>query len=102
MSRNTTSANNLLLIFLIVTVIATSECTASVAGKYVSEKNARNYLELKSDGTFYLHEGFTDFAGKYEVEGSQITLKTEMGFASRGTIEGKTLIDKDGVRWTKQ
>ena len=41
-------------------------------------------------------------AGKFEVEGDQITLKTDRGFSSRGKIQGKTLIDKDGDRWTKQ
>ena len=72
------------------------------SGKYISEKNPKDYLELKSDGTFYIQEGGMGVTGKYEIEGDQITLKMDMGFASRGRIQGKTIIDKDGDRWTEQ
>jgi len=73
-----------------------------VSGKYMNEKNPKDYLELKSDGTFFSQEGPMGIAGKYVVEGDQITLKTDMGFASRGKIKGKTIIDREGERWTKQ
>jgi len=87
----------------LVVLFALISCSKTgVSGKYVNEKNPKDYLELKSDGTFFSQEGPMGIAGKYEVEGDQITLKTDMGFASRGKIQGKTIIDKDGDRWTKQ
>ena len=101
MDRNRSWAHPLLVLMLVL-VTANSACGNSAAGKYVSEKNPKNYLELKSDGTFFLQEGSLGVTGKYEIEGSQITFKMDMGLASRGNIEGKTLIDKDGDRWTKQ
>jgi hypothetical protein len=75
--------------------------STSLSGTYVSEKNDKYFLELKSDGTFFLKEQLTTY-GKYEIEGNIITLKLEIGFASRGRIEGNVLIDKDGTRWIKR
>lgn len=72
------------------------------AGKYVSEKNSDDFLELKSDGTFTVIEGRSGFTGKYEIDGDQIILKADIGLAQRGRIEGQTIIDNEGTRWTKQ
>jgi len=93
-------------IALVVVVPSMSSCERakqwSAAGKYVSEKNDKNYLELKADGTFFLQVRSRGRAGKYEIDGDQITLKTDMGSASRGKIDGNTMIDPDGDRWTKK
>ena len=74
---------------------------SSVAGKYISEDNTSNYTELKADGTFLAHQGSHDFAGKYEVKGTEITLILNSGQTVRGKIEGKTIINTEGKRWTK-
>ena len=92
----------LLLCVCIASVLVGGCGKIGVAGKYVSEKNQKNYLELKTDGTFFVQEDSMGMAGKYEIDGDTITLKTDMGLASRGKIEGKTVIDNDGDRWTKQ
>jgi hypothetical protein len=73
-----------------------------ISGTYVSEKNEKNFMELKTNGSFYVHENGMGMAGSYEIDGDQITLKTDMGFASRGKVDGNTLIDDDGERWTKK
>ena len=96
------SKNLFILIVILLVVCLLVGCSKTVAGKYVNEKNPKDYLELKSDGTFFVQEGSMGMAGKYEIEGNQITLKTDIGLATRGKIEGKTIIDKDGDRWTKQ
>lgn len=70
--------------------------------KYVSEKNPKNYLELKSNGNFFMQEGDKEVEGKYEVEADQITLKIGPTFEVRGKIHGKTIIFKNGDRYTKQ
>lgn len=91
----------LLVIFGVV--CAFSGCSKTrIAGKYISEKRSANYLELKSDGTLFLQEGRTAVTGEYEVNGKEITMKFSVGLAAKGTIEGNTIIDKDGIRWTKE
>jgi len=81
---------------------------SSVAGTYVSEKNVKDYLELKADGTFFSQEqtGWGNqtrgMTGKYEIDAGQITLKLESGQAARGKIDGKTIVDNEGIRWTKK
>ena len=93
----------LILAILVMPLIACENFSRwRVAGNYVSEKNAKNYMELKSNGSFYVHENGMGAAGSYEVDGDQVTLKTDLGLATRGKIDGKTLVDDDGDRWTKQ
>jgi hypothetical protein len=78
----------------------------SPAGKYINEKNANDYLELKADGTFLLQarrDGQArSVSGKYEIEGTQITLTISSGQPVRGKLEGKTFVDDGGNRWTKR
>jgi hypothetical protein len=58
-----------------------------------------NYLELKSNGTFYLSEQSKNITGKYEIEDGGLTLIFEGVNATRGQINGDTIIDKYGARW---
>jgi hypothetical protein len=88
-------------VLMLSALVAAAACGNRVAGVYVSEKNPRDYLELKPDGTFFVQEGPMGATGKYEVEAAQITLKLDMGIAARGTIEGDTIIDNDGIRWKR-
>jgi hypothetical protein len=78
----------------------------SAGGKYFNEKNVNDYIELKADGTFLLQERRDGQAhsasGKYEIEGTQITLTVGSGQAVRGKLEGKTFVDDGGNRWTKR
>ena len=74
----------------------------SAAGTYVSEKIPNDYRELKSDGTFYLQQGPAGMTGTYEIEGDQITFKLASGSAHRCKIEGNTIVDPDGERFTKK
>ncbi len=94
----------MLLLLVICMAAAPFACQkADQTGKYISERDPRNFLELKADGAFILQQAPMIIAGKYEIAGNQITLKTDTGFNSSGKIVGKnTIIDNDGVRWTKQ
>jgi hypothetical protein len=74
----------------------------SAAGKYINEKNANDYIELKADGTFLLQGQAHSVSGKYEIEATQITLTLGSGQAVRGKLEGKTFVDDGGLRWTKR
>ena len=75
--------------------------TGNITGKYISEENSNNYLELYEDGTFFLQEDY-GVSGTWEQKGKyEIIISTPLQ-ASKGRIEGNTLIDKDGDRWVKQ
>jgi hypothetical protein len=45
-------------------------CGKGFTGKYVSEKDAKVYLEFKADGTFILFLGGVGKHGKYAVDGN--------------------------------
>lgn len=74
----------------------------SVAGRYVSEQSPERFRELKSDGTFFVQEGQVSATGNYKVSDKQITLTVSNGTAYRVNLDGKSMIDLDGERYTKQ
>lgn len=61
-----------------------TDLAAAVPGKYVSKRsegrNGGDYLELKSDGTYYLHEGTKTYDGTYTVQGTIITFQAKGKF----------------------
>jgi hypothetical protein len=82
--------------------IAGGESEPGLPGKYESEAGATDYLELNADGSFYQEEGGTGYSGQWKANGDEIILTLPSGVASKGRVEGDTLIDRDGVRWAKQ
>lgn len=75
----------------------------SAAGKYVREKKPQDYLELKPDGTFYLHEDKKDYNGSYEVNGSVLTLVIGKKGIVQAKLTGNVIIDpQDAKRWVKE
>ena len=88
---------------MILTLCFFTGCgVGGVSGEYVHEKKPKNYIELKSDGTFFLQrEDGSGETGKFEIDSNMITLSTPDGDALRCEIKGNTIIDKDGARWTK-
>jgi hypothetical protein len=92
----------LTIIVLWLTLQLLIGCSHSPTGKYVSQTNPSDYLELRDDGTFFLNEMSAERTGKYRIDGKTITLEWGSGVAVRGTLDGKTLTDKDGDKWVKQ
>ena len=93
-------------IFLIITILLISGCLESgVEGKYVSTGDPDDYLELNSDGTFFVHQnkdGGT-YSGTYKINDDQIFLMVDpYGMVAEGRIEGKNLIDPEGGIWKKE
>jgi hypothetical protein len=89
----------------VLVVLLSLACTrGGVAGRYVSERerSPNDYLNLAGDGTFTLQEDGGTLTGSYSVNGSRITLTPTAGVALSGTLDGGTLIDQTGTRWTKQ
>jgi len=57
-----------------------------------------NLLELKQDGTFLLKENGKAGSGRYHIEGQKFILEIEHSC----TINGETIIDGFGRKWTKK
>ena len=68
-----------------------------ISGKYISEKNSSQYLELKPDGNCFLFIGSAGVSGSYEVDGTEITLYTGQS-TSKGNIQEGVIIDEEGDR----
>lgn len=76
-----------------------------VAGTYVSERDRKHTRELRSDGTVVDMNGGLGVEGTYEVSGNEITFRFQVFGTNqimKSKFEGKTIIDGDGERLTKQ
>ena len=73
---------------------------ARVAGKYAHERSSSYYLELGPTGNYVLFEG-TQIIGTYEMNGDVITLFVARRPTSKAKIEGGSIIDEQGDRWTR-
>ncbi len=95
------------IVILSLAFLLPADCSRSPAGKYTSQKNPNDYIELRSDGTFFIKEthtygGAVQKTGKYRVEGKTMTLELGSSDAARGTIDGDTLIDPAGDKWIRK
>jgi hypothetical protein len=89
-------------IIALMTLCLTSCSQSSVYGKYGNNQNPSDYTELKSDKTFDVQQGTMNVHGTFEIDGTNITLKLGSGQVARGTIDGNTIIDDQGIHWTKK
>ncbi len=69
-------------------------------GIYGNNVRPKDYLELKSDGSYYLKEQGNGYAGTYKIEDGAITLVLGNGSASRARINNNVITDEHGERWT--
>jgi hypothetical protein len=79
-----------------------SEITYPITGKYFNPLTTDIYLELKDDGTFYDQFGKKSLNGTYVRDGNRVIFTLETGRTFECTLEGKSLITKEGSRFTKQ
>jgi hypothetical protein len=79
-----------------------SEKPYQISGKYFNPLSTTIYLELKDDGTVYDKFGDRSANGKYVIEGNRVIFTLETGRTFECTIDGKSLITKEGFRYTKQ
>ena len=73
-----------------------------VTGKYLNAMTSEIYIELKDDGIFYDKFGKRSAYGKYVIDGNRVILTWESGKTYEFVIEGKSLINKEGIRLTRQ
>jgi hypothetical protein len=69
-------------------------------GRFVNEKVPDEYLNLGSDGKFFLYEASKELTGSFQVAGGKVTLYFPTGTAS-ARIERDYLVDSRGQRWVK-
>ena len=89
-------------IIAVMTLCLTSCSKSSVYGKYGNSQNPGDYTELKSDQTFAVQQGSINVHGTFEIAGTNLTLKLGSGQVAHGTIDGNTIIDDQGIHWTKK
>ena len=72
-------------------------------GKYADQNDPSNYVELKPDGSFHVHQDGREFGGTFAVVNGTTVVFTlpERGSRPVGRIEGNKLIHDDGDVWIK-
>ena len=91
-----------LAIIALIAAGLTSCSTGSVYGTYVYNQNPYDYTELKSDQTFFVQQTTMSVHGTFSIHGTNLTLNPRYGGVWRGAIDGNTIIDSEGMRWTKK
>jgi len=103
----------ILILVVLFTFMGVSGCEKaqqmSVAGKYVLEEGKGSFVELNSDGTFYLEEWGQVLnrkkeavTGEYTMKGDQITLTKADGDAIRATVADGVMTNDKGEKWVKE
>jgi len=95
---------SLLILFLSLATIC--GCGKRIPeGVYYERRSAKEitYIELKSDGTFFLKQRGQQVVGKVQAEEGGITLIFEGGQAQRWQLKGDTLIGggEEYIRWQR-
>jgi len=93
--------NKAMFVVMLIFILNLGGCSVSVAGTYRSQENNSDYLELRSDNTFFVKENSSSFSGKYRVDKDIITLELPSGFSAQGKIDGNTIIDDQNKKWVK-
>ena len=72
-----------------------------LAGHYVYQKDARNFFNLKADGSMYLMQKGKSYGGRFSGSGDEFTFVIG-GVTSKGRVAGDTITDSQGGVWVKQ
>jgi len=76
-------------------------CSKGVSGIYVHDQHKSDYLELRSDSTFFLRVDEMGLSGKYRVDGEIITLTVNNGPSVQMNIHAGVLTAPQGQTWSK-
>jgi hypothetical protein len=88
-------------VILILAVILAGGCLESgIGNKYINSNQPTDYIELDSDGTFFVYQKFLgSYSGTYEVKDDELRLIFKSGSVQVCKIKGNTFIDPDGEVW---
>jgi len=74
----------------------------AVVGKYVSQKNPNEYMEIKKGGKLYVKEEAGGYAGRWKIEGDGIVFNNlPLGLVVKGKIKGNRIKDDMGITWIR-
>ena len=71
-----------------------------ILGKYIHKKTRSHYLELRSDGTYFLFEGSASISGTYEINDTDLTLFGPDS-TSQAKIQDGVITDAEGDKWIR-
>jgi len=90
---------------------ASAAAPASVAGTYVNKQNNKEYLTLRSDGTFTLKQQrkpynmehpYMTLEGSYKLDGEKVLLNLRDGGEAEGKIQDNAFVDGEGKLWVNE
>jgi hypothetical protein len=89
---------------VLVVAVACSRPGSAVAGTYISDRyrSPKDSLELAESGAFTLREDGSTITGTYRMNGERLDFATDDGHPFHCKIEGATLVDAGGARWTRE
>jgi len=108
--------NSITLVLILVTMLVSgfscsegggdiTACVPSLCGlcgTYYSQAASSNYIEIRSDGTAYLHEGRTQTSGTWRYNQVELVINWQGGLSpTRWEVGIDTIIDDDGIVWVK-
>ena len=76
-------------LFCLLLMAACDPSASKLQGKYVNPQNPGEYLELKSDKTFFLSQRNGQFTGKWKLDGSELLLESGYGASKCRVDENK-------------
>ena len=93
-------------VLLLAGLLGLAGCGRPIAGRYLNSKDQSAFLQLEKDGSFSAQINGKALKGSYYIAGSTVVLRMvaekKVVKEDQGRIEGKVIIDGDGVRWTRQ
>ena len=72
-----------------------------IAGTYYNPFSEDIYLELKEDGTLFDKFGTRTANGKYVVKNNHVIFTLDTGRTFECTFDGKSLITKEGIKYSR-
>jgi len=73
-----------------------------VSGRYLNAMTSEIYVEFKADGTFVDRFGSRSVSGTYVMDGNRVILTPKGGKVFEYTVDGNSIVSKDGGRLTRK
>jgi hypothetical protein len=89
----------MIIVLLLSLFYSVTGCSDSILGRYYSQKNSKDCIELLKDNKFKIFESGGLAQGKYQIKGKELLLQLKSQKTVKATIEDKAITDKDGDKW---
>jgi len=82
-------------------LFSSAGCSKNISGIYVRDKTKKDFIELRSDGTFILREHGSEVSGKYRVDGDVIKLTIAGETSVQAKLHDGVIVDSQSQPWIK-